>query len=134
MHVSPSSFYLLYTWCVCGTCTYMVCMCHQVLTVVRVQLLRVTFLPPMEFWGLFGKHFLPLNFLAGLYAFCLLFIHRLDTNRFLLLAVWTVLGAALGCLVSASALFPHAEELLCHSGTPGVLLANPSGCVLPVHF
>lgn len=32
-------------------------------------------------------------------------------------------------------LFPEAEELLYHSGTPGVLLENPSGCVfLPCSF
>lgn len=40
-------------------------------------------------------------------------------------------GSCLSLCSLCFCLFPDAEELLYHSGTPGVLLENPSGCVFP---
>lgn len=70
----------------------------------------------------------PIN-LAALHEFWQSFIHFGGHSLLPPVAVWTVLGAASVCLLSA--LFPCAEELLYRSGTLGVLLENPLGCVLP---
>lgn len=123
-------------WCVCvcvSTCiygehTYTVCSLRS-----ENNFSGVNF-PSSTYWVLEFVWPTLLPLLSALCVFCFLFIPSLDTNCLLLLAVWTVLGAASVCLV-CFCLFPDAEELLYHSGTPGVLLENPSGCVfLPCSF
>lgn len=76
----------------------------------------------------------PLNLLEALRDFWLLLSVLVDRDCFLLWQCGQCWELPQSVWLLFSDPFPCAEELLYHSGTPGVPLESPLGCVLPRSF